>query len=177
MAYFPLALGLYLLSHHFEIKGAIEIIFKPHPLLKVKLYNDSEWGIEKTNEYYNKWKNHNYGGLNESEYINLFKTSDALIHDSGSFLIEYLYLNKPVLRTDKDDSIKERLNSFGKMAYDVHYIAKNKNEIIEFIDHVIFKERDKLINKRLELKNTYLIPPNNKSASQNIFNYIKSCSV
>lgn len=154
-------------------ENKIEIIFKPHPLLKVKLYNDLAWGKEKTDEYYDSWAKHPYGGINESDYINLFKTSDALIHDSGSFLIEYLYTEKPVLRTDRDDTITERLNSFGKMAYHVHYIAKNQKEIETFINMIINEDKDILKEKRKDFKEKYLLQPNKKLASEIIFNYIK----
>jgi len=156
-----------------QYKGKIEIIFKPHPILKIKLYNDKEWGKEKTDAYYESWANHPFGGLNDSDYTNLFKTSDALIHDSGSFLIEYLYTGKPVLRTDRDDSIPERLNSFGKMAYEVHYIAKNQNHIDDFLNKIIHNEEDILKEKRKDFKNKYLLQPDNKTASEIIFNYIK----
>lgn len=152
----------------------IEIIFKPHPLLKSKLYNDENWGKEKTDLYYELWKNHPYGGLNEGEYVELFKTSDAMIHDSGSFLTEYLYTLKPVLRTDRDSTITERLNDFGKMAYNKHYIAKNKDEIQQFIQVVVLENLDKMKANRIEFYNTYLLPPNNRLASENIFNFIKS---
>lgn len=157
-----------------EFKDRVEIVFKPHPLLKVKLYENPDWGKQRTDEYYDSWNNHKYGGLNEGDYIDLFLTSDAMIHDSGSFLIEYLYTEKPVIRTDRDESIISRLNTFGKMAYDVHYIANNKNEIIKYINDILFLEKDFKNEKRLEFKNTYLLPPNNLLASENIYNYIKN---
>lgn len=163
---------IYSLLDFYENK--IEIIFKPHPLLKVKLYNDPDWGRDRTDKYYQNWKDHPFGGLNESEYIDLFKSSDALIHDSGSFLIEYLYTEKPVLRTDRDETICERLNSFGEMAYNVHYIAKNQQEIERFIEMVIQGMTDDLKQKRKDFKNHYLLPPHQQTASKNIFNFIKS---
>ncbi|MFC5191140.1 CDP-glycerol glycerophosphotransferase family protein [Algoriphagus aquatilis] len=151
-----------------EYEKHIEICFKPHPLLKGKLYLHPEWGLNKTNEYFDLWETLSNASLNESDYFELFLTSDALIHDSGSFLIEYLYTEKPTLRTDKDDTIKDRLNSFGKLAYNVHYIAKNKEDIREFLENVI-EGRDPKKNERLKFKNSYLIPPNGKLASENIF--------
>ena len=168
----------FLIYHQFMIDlldkfiDKIEIVFKPHPLLKIKLYEHPDWGKQKTDEYYNIWKNHAYGGLNEGDYINLFLTSDTMIHDSGSFLIEYLYTEKPVLRTDRDETICDRLNSFGIMAYNVHYIAKNENEVVDYISEVIFLENDTKKEERLEFKKYNLLPPNNCLASENIYNYI-----
>ncbi len=69
----------------------IQIAFKPHPILKKKLYIEGDWGRNKTDSYYLKWKNLVNGQLEESDYVDLFLTSDAMIHDSGSFLVEYLY--------------------------------------------------------------------------------------
>ena len=152
----------------------IEIVFKPHPLLKVKLYEHQDWGKEKTDSYYNAWRNHLFGGLNEGNYIDLFKTSDAMIHDSGSFLIEYLYTEKPVLRTDRDDTICNRLNSFGKLAYQVHYIATNQLEIELFIENIVLKgKKDIKEESRKEFKQKYLIPQNGMISSINIYNFIK----
>lgn len=164
----------YMLDILEKYKGKIEIIFKPHPLLKVKLYNEPSWGKEKTDLYFKKWEDHPWGGINEGEYIELFKSSDAMIHDSGSFLIEYLYTDKPVLRTDRDETITDRLNSFGKMAYNVHYIAKNKEEINNFIKNIIINQEDILKNKRTAFKQQYLLPPHNKTASENIYKFIKT---
>lgn len=157
-----------------KYKGKIEIVFKPHPLLKPKLYDAPNWGKEKTDEYYNRWENHPYGGLNLGDYVGLFKSSDAMIHDSGSFLTEYLYTEKPVLRTDRDDTITDRLNSFGKMAYNVHYIAKEIKEIEKFIEMVINNSEDTKKAERIAFKQQYLIPPNGKTASENIYDFIKS---
>ncbi|MEC5394199.1 CDP-glycerol glycerophosphotransferase family protein [Riemerella anatipestifer] len=157
-----------------KYKGKLEIIFKPHPLLKLKLYDDPDWGKEKTDTYFSRWETHPYGGLSLGRYEDLFLSSDAMIHDSGSFLIEYLYTEKPVLRTDRDDSICDRLNSFGKMAYNVHYIAKNLNDIEQFIGMIINSSEDTLKEKRKEFKQQFLLPPNGKTASENIYNFIKS---
>jgi hypothetical protein len=147
----------------------LEICFKPHPLLKPKLYQHSEWGVDKTDAYYSKWKDSNNSNLNEGDYVDLFQSSDALIHDSGSFLIEYLYTEKPVLRTDKNDSIKMQLNDFAKQAYDLHYIAFSKNDILTIINNLLVGSDPKK-ELRIEFKNKFLIPPHNVFASENIYN-------
>ena len=158
------------LTHKYE--GFVQFAFKPHPLLKPKLYLHPDWGQEKTDNYYNLWENLENGQLEESDYEDLFLTSDAMIHDSGSFLIEYLYLNKPVLRTDKDDSITDRLNKFGIMAYNMHYHARTKEDIETFVKRVI-EEDDEMKESREQFIQKYLLPPNNQFASNNIFDEIK----
>jgi CDP-glycerol glycerophosphotransferase (TagB/SpsB family) len=150
-----------------KYKDKIHITFKPHPILKPKLYQNKDWGQTKTDEYYEQWTQLDNGQIAEGEYIDLFLTSDALIHDSGSFLIEYLYTLKPVLRTDRDSFITDRLNSFGKMAFDQHYHAKNKEEVEAFIVDII-NDVDTLKEERIFFKKKWLLPPNGNPASKNI---------
>lgn len=117
--------------------------FKPHPILKSKLYNHIDWGKEKTDKYYNFWENNDFTQLEEGEYIDLFKNSDALIHDSASFLYEYLTLKKPVLFLTHS-SIENSLNEQGSRALNACYKAITFLEIENFIK--------KLINKELLIK-------------------------
>lgn len=152
----------------------IQIAFKPHPLLKSKLYMDSNWGISRTDEYYNFWENCSRGILSEGEYSNLFLTSDAMIHDSGSFTIEYLATGKPTLYLIKSSNQLESLNCLGKKAIDVHYKAQNINDIENFITSVVINGNDSKQDQRISFIEMYLVPPNNKTASQNIYNHLLS---
>ena len=156
-----------------KYKGEIQFAFKPHPLLLNKLYELKEWGKDRTDEYYGKWDKLENAMFVLGSYEELFITSDAMIHDCGSFLIEYLFLNKPVLHTNRDTNIKDRMNSFGKMAFEKHYHAKNEADIIYFLDMLINDEDSKRKERELFIKD-YLIPPNAISASTNIFKEIES---
>ncbi len=150
----------------------IQIAFKPHPLLKVKLYNHSDWGKERTDNYYKQWEHLNNTQIELDQYIDLFNSSDAMILDSASFVAEYLYCGKPSLYTFADDNVKNRFNDFGKLALEQHYHAYNETQIVEFIELVCNGEDPKKESRR-EFYNNFLIPPNNKSASENI--YIEIC--
>lgn len=111
--------------------------FKPHPILKAKLFKHSEWGVKKTEAYYKFWSDNSYTQLDEGEYVDLFKQSDAIIHDSSSFIAEYTFLRKPALylmARDKADSI---VNSFGQMFLKQYLITDNKEQIDEFVCGVI----------------------------------------
>lgn len=154
-----------------KYQGNLQIAFKPHPLLKNKLYDHKDWGKDKTDSYYDFWKTSENGQLNESEYIDLFFTSDAMIHDSGSFLTEYLYLNKPVLHTNRDQKINERMNLFGVESFNMHYHAKNQNDILIFVDNLL-KGVDKKKQDRKFFLEEKLMPPRNLTASENIYNEI-----
>lgn len=143
------------------------IIFKPHPLLRNKLYE--KWGNEKTDEYYNLWKRMENTSLNEGEYEELFIESDAMIHDSASFIVEYLYLNKPVMRTMNGEDINTMYNSFGLQCIDNHYKAFNEQDIEHFIQDVI-NGVDPLKEQRTKFVNEVLMPKG--SPSQNIIDDI-----
>jgi CDP-glycerol glycerophosphotransferase (TagB/SpsB family) len=148
----------------------IQIAFKPHPLLKTKLINDPSWGKNKTNSYFESWNELNNCFLVDGNYIDLFLTSDAMIHDSGSFTVEYLCTQKPVLYTLKNMNQLNSLNEFGKNAVNCHYKALNTSDIEKFIFKTVLNENDPMKHKRKDFKKKYL--NSSKNASQKIFNNI-----
>lgn len=147
------------------------ITFKPHPNLKPRLYNHKNWGKEKTDEYYKLWDNMDNTQLIENHYIDLFLTSDALIHDSFSFIIEYLYTKKPSCYMYKslDDS---KWNEVGQQALEMSYKSFNEEDVIDFIENVVIGQHDKMIENRLNFVESVLTPPNSQLASQNIMNHL-----
>lgn len=152
-----------------KYKDKVHWAFKPHPLLKYKL--ELIWGSEKTEDYYSYWRNSNHTQLEEGDYIDLFKQSDAMIHDCDTFTIEYLYMNKPVMFVDKKDCMKENLNSFAKNALDVHYRGNDISDIEEFINNIIISN-DILKTKRNEFFIAQIDIPLAKNASKNIMEKI-----
>jgi len=157
-----------------QFKEDIQIAFKPHPKLRENLSKDEVWGKLKTDEYYQKWSELDNGQLEEGEYLDLFFTSDALIHDCGSFVVEYLYTGKPVLYLFRDDQITERFNEVGKMALSKFYSGKNNHDIEKFINEVVIGNRDSLKEERNYFFESVIKPPNNITASENIFKSIVS---
>ena len=154
-------------------KGKLQIAFKPHPLLRVKLENDLDWGKERTDEYYNKWINLENGQFENSDYGDLFLTSDALIHDCGSFMAEYLITGKPSLFMVRNESLMKEWSDFGEKAVAVHYQSRNKEELIDFIENVVLNENDRMKEKRNDFVHNNLIQKNHLTASQNIMNYLE----
>lgn len=157
-----------------KTRDDLQIAFKPHPFLKQKLYKDGEWGKEKTNEYYASWDSLPNTQFEDGEYMDLFRLSDAMIMDSASFIVEYLYFDKPILFTMTDDSVKDRFNSFGKMVFDYLYTAKTKEKVNLFLENQVFKGNDSL----REIRNIFLkkevLPKNKKTASENILTELKN---
>lgn len=132
-----------------KYEDKIQIAFKPHPRLKTELYNHPEWGNERTDEYYHQWATMHNTQREEGDFEDLFKTSDAMIHNSGSFTAEYLYVNKPTLYTTCDlDGICRTMHSFGLRCMDAHYIASTPEDIERFIVDVVLDGKDSLKEAR-----------------------------
>lgn len=146
----------------------IQIAFKPHPRLITELYLHPEWGKNKADSYYEKWRNMENGQLDEGEFKDLFMTSDAMIHDSGSFTVEYHYSLKPVMFVIKEkENYAATLCEFGKKALDAHYWGQNKKDIESFIENIVLKNVDTMYSKRKDFYDNYLMPPNEKSVTEN----------
>jgi len=157
-----------------KFRGEIQIAFKPHPILKAKLYNYSGWGKKRTDAYYSFWRNCEFGQLEEGEYADLFLTSDALIFDSASFMTEYIYTEKPSLFLVRNNEIINRFNNFGELVFNHIYHARNRKDIGEFIQKIVLLGGDEKKDARLKFKEAFLLPPNNTFASSNIYNYISN---
>lgn len=150
----------------------IEIAFKPHPLLKVNLYEHPEWGKERTDKYYDFWLNGENTTLVEGEYVDLFKTSNAMINDSGSFTVEYLYVQKPCLFLSNYNRQIDA-NAIALKAFDCWYHATTEEQIDSFISKVVLAGEDTMLEKRKNFFSKYLLPPNGCSVAENIINEIK----
>ncbi len=146
----------------------IQFAFKPHPRLLTELYKHKDWGKEKADEYYNWWQSQENTQLETGSFIDLFKTSDAMIHDCSSFSIEYFYTKNPVMYVSRDMAeIKKCKNEVGTIALDTHYIAKEEEDIIAFIENVVLKGIDPMKQQREDFFEKYLLPPNGKTVAQN----------
>lgn len=153
------------LAHKYS--DQVQFAFKPHPLLRNKL--EKVWGKEKTDKYYAEWEQMPNTTVVEGDYVDLFLSSDAMIHDSGSFIAEYLYLNKPVMRTLNGIDLKTLHNGFGLQCLENHYMARNAEEIELFIQNVIH-DVDPMKEKRTQFIKDVLMPKG--SPSQNILDDI-----
>ncbi|MCQ2771003.1 MAG: CDP-glycerol glycerophosphotransferase family protein [Clostridia bacterium] len=148
-------------------QNEIQIVFKPHPILKSKLYK--RWGKEKTDDYYSEWETMPNTSINEGGYEDLFLTSDAMIHDSGSFVAEYLYVNRTVMRTLNEVDEAEKMNDLAMECISNHYLARNEQDIEQFIQNVI-NDVDPMREQRTKFINDVLMPKG--SPSQNIIDDI-----
>ena len=96
-----------------------------------------------------------------------------MIHDSGSFTVDYLYFGKPVLYDNPNiEEVKTTANELGKQAYDAHYRVKTLSDIKTFINDVVLGGNDTMIAARKNFFDTYLRPKDGKTASQFIYDDI-----
>ncbi len=152
----------------------IEWIFRPHPLLKGEIIKSGLMSVNEVNNYYQKWdKLPNARYYSGPDYASMFKFSDAMITDSGGFIGEFLMCNKPGLKLDSDT---QRYNDFANLALEYWYRCDGEDfeSIEKFINDVVICDNDSLKKQRTEFVNNNLIPKGNLTASEIIFNYIKS---
>ena len=149
-----------------KYKEEVQFAFRPHQLLKFKL--QKMWGYQATEDYYRKWQTMENTQIEESGYIDLFIHSDAMIHDSGSFTTEYLYLHKPVMYLVASDNARQQFNKFGEKAFECHYQGRNEEQIEQFIQEVVIGGNDTMKEQRDMFYDSYLLPPNGHLPSENI---------
>mgnify|MGYP002625151500 CR=1 FL=1 len=150
----------------------VQFVFKPHPLLKDSLYKLEGWGIKRTDQYYEEWANGVNTSIAEGDYVDLFNSSDAMINDSGSFTIEYLYTQKPCLLLNNFDRNNDA-NEVSKKAIDCWYKATTPEEIENFIRDVVIEGDDIYKTKREIFYKESLLPPHGKSVAENIIDELK----
>jgi len=156
-----------------EYKDLLQISFKPHPTLLTRLYQHKEWGKTRTDAYYEQWRSMANTQLETGEYVDLFMTSDAMIHDCASFSGEYHYSEKPVMFVSKDvKSVLSQLSSVGQKALSLHYLGATYADIRHFIDDVVLGENDPMRPQREQFVKDYLLPPGGKSVAQNVLDDI-----
>lgn len=152
-----------------KYKNEVFFAFKPHPILYKNLLK--VWGKERADAYYDRWKSLENGQLETGTYTGLFMHSNAMIHDCSSFTIECQYTKNPVLYLIKDDHHADNLSIIARTAFDLHYKAKTREDIEQFIQNVI-NEDDPLKQDREKFFKDCLLPPHGKTACENIINSI-----
>jgi len=133
-----------------KYKDKVEWSFKPHPILKSKLYKHPEWGRERTDLYYSFWENSDVSHVNSGDYIGLFKSTDAVMHDCGSFILESLLSGKPsaYLYFNGKDQVAA-INEFGLELISYHQVLESLTGIEAFVNGIIDGE----YTKNLDCKN------------------------
>lgn len=168
-------LSSFMLNVAKHYQDQIQFAFKPHPRLLSVLYDMPDWGKDKADEYYDLWANGANTQLNTGNYVDLFKESDAMVHDSSSFTVEYHFTGKPVLFMTTDlHAVTSILNDFGKEAVMAHYQGTCPEDITSFLEDVVIGGNDPMKEKRSCFYQKYLSPPGSNSFSENIYQELVS---
>ncbi len=150
-------------------------VVKPHPNL---LFRAVERGvfpsIEAFNEYLQKWNDlPNAQVYTGAYYQEIFATSDGMIHDSGSFIAEYQYVDKPMIYLTRKE---QKFNELGNEILKVSYLVDGKDfeGISALMQRVFIKGDDYKAAKRREVFDKYLNYPkyNKMLASKFIYKSI-----
>ncbi len=153
--------------------GKIQFAFKPHPALKKELYKHPDWGKEKTERYYKAWVDGENTQVEEGESVNLFMTSDAMVHDSSSFCCEYMMTGKPVLFMVKNEELQvSLLNEMSRSAFYAQYLGYSMTDLQQFLDKIVMQSHDPKKEERAAIKARYLTPPHGNTAAENIIKAI-----
>lgn len=166
-----LSLADVMVSLAIKYKDSIQFAFKPHPNLYDALCSHSAWGKQKTDAYYEIWATMENSQLENGEYRNLFQQSDAIIHDCGSFILEYMLVGKPCMYLSRGDT-EHLFNNMNLEALRCYTIGKTKEDIETFIQEQVIGDYDPYAEKRKAFCEKYLIPPHGKTAAENIIDAI-----
>ena len=139
---------------------SVDFAFKPHPMLKSRCIQTQTMTGCEYDKYIKNWNDLNNGiVVNTGEYLDLFKTSDAMVLDSLSFIAEYLYTQKPICFINKFKDSNELLshfNEFGQMVIKQCYVAQSWEDIENFINEVVIKGNDPMKKQRENFYEKYL---------------------
>ena len=101
----------------------------------------------------------------DSDYVDLFIESNAMITASGSFLLEYFATGKPLLHLISDATTNMPYKQLKKY-FDTFYEIHNKEEFVKYLENVVLNKQDYKADKRkILLENSAFIKEN---AAQNI---------
>lgn len=154
-----------------KYSDSIQWAFKPHPLLRDTLYRHPNWGKTKTDAYYERWATMPNTQLETGAYTELFKQSDAMVHDSGSFIMEYLLVNKPCMYLQRGEGYAD-FNNDTLQALKCYHKGSTLNDVERFLIDLLNNSPDTMAPARAHYRKHYLLPTGGKSAAQNIVNDI-----
>lgn len=157
-----------------KYSNEVQFVFKPHPELAKKLDTSVPgWNRERREQYYHIWETMDNTQIVTDDYIDLFLTSDAIIHDCGSFTAEYLCTYNPMLFLEANKGVIAGWNECGKEIAKNIYLSKQGEKIEWFIESVVIKGNDYMKQQRTEFVDANLKPKNKSGASMAIYDYLK----
>lgn len=153
----------------------INFVFKPHPSLEYSLIDKNIMTSEEYQNYIHEWDSQPNGMyIFDGEYIDLFRKSDLMITDSGSFILEWLPTEHPCMYlVNPRRNPKTYLDGFSttaRKALEKYYLCYNKKDIEKYFSLLMFDKQDPMKDERIKLKDEIFI--NIGSAGQKIVDYL-----
>ncbi|MBQ6298437.1 MAG: CDP-glycerol glycerophosphotransferase family protein [Selenomonadaceae bacterium] len=138
----------------------ISWVVKPHPwLFRVSVSMNVFPSIEACQEYFQKWNDlPNAQVYTGAYYQDIFATSDGMIHDSGSFIAEYQYVDKPMIYLMRPE---KKFNGLGQKILETAYLVDGKDldAIAATMQRVFIEGDDYKAVERREVFDKYLNYP------------------
>lgn len=154
-------------SEHQEI----DWIYKPHPRMSLALQRAKFMLAEEYDAYVQEWdQGENSSVYDDGDYFDIFRSSDALITDCGSFLAEYLPTGKPIIWLVSEETIG--LNSVGKFISEGFYQAWTAEELRQVFQYVVVEGNDPLYEVRRRAIDEII--PGDQTSSKEVANYLQN---
>lgn len=157
-----------------EMFPEVDFVFRPHPLLVKNLKDYKVWSQRQIDDYLKKLEaipNMKYD--TSGDYMQAFADSDAMIHDCGSFIGEYLYTKKPCCYMMKsEEATMSGLVPLGQECMNQYYHALCKDDIINFIRDVVINGNDPKKEQREAFADNELMV-NYPHAAEEFIKYLK----
>jgi hypothetical protein len=133
----------------------VDFIFRPHPLCLQNFIKTGELSASKLEQMESKYKKSSNMALDRTgEYQDTFLTSDILISDISSMLLEYFATGKPIIYTHRINVF----NELGNKLSEGFYWVRNSIELTETLE-MLLSGTDPLKEKREGLIKSILFLP------------------
>jgi hypothetical protein len=149
----------------------LDFVLKPHPNLAYEMGRGGKELATSFDAVMRGWHDApNAAVLQGGDYFDLFRSSDAMITDSGSFLAEYLPSGAPLIRLVKDGSAP--LNASGEALAPAFYTARDAQTLSQLFESVILQGDDPLAPARKTA--IARLMPDDRSSAQRVMAHLRA---
>ncbi len=149
----------------------VDFVFRPHPLLFTNLINYKYWSEQQVADYIDTLQKKGIAYSHGGDYFDLFANSDAIVHDCGSYITEWLFTGKPCCFVAKDNSIFKFFTALGNECIKHYTVAYSRQQIIDFIKNIVEEKFQTNYKDDKTLKqNVFMNYPN---TSQKMVDYLR----
>lgn len=135
----------------------VDFVFRPHPQAWLSYAQFDNFSIEKSNLYKTEYKKRENANIDETaDFLPLFYSSDVLVADNSSVIVEYFLMGKPIIYCKNNKSLFDQTGKWTEGFYYVHS-WKELTETLEMLK----SGEDPLKEKRQELiRSEFYLPQN-----------------